>query len=249
MSAVLTNKTALVTGGSRGIGYAIAQALANAGATVTISSRSEDVLAEAAKSLSTESNTVVPIPSDVSDAASIESLISEVFEKFGSIDILVNNAGITRDNLMLRLKEDDWDAVLDINLKGAFLCTKFASRQMLRQKSGSIINISSVVGMTGNPGQTNYASSKAGLLGLTKSTALELASRGIRVNAIAPGYIDTEMTDRLNENQRNELTERIPLGRIGTPEDVAETALFLASPAARYITGQVIRVDGGMVMS
>ncbi|MBS1270977.1 MAG: 3-oxoacyl-[acyl-carrier-protein] reductase FabG [Candidatus Marinimicrobia bacterium] len=244
----LNDKTVLVTGGSRGIGYTIAQSFAEQGANVVISSRSEDTLQQAAENLS-EHGQVYPIPCDVSDAKSVKDLIKEIIEEFGSLNVLVNNAGITRDNLMLRLNESDWDAVLNTNLKGAFLCTKFASRQMLRQKSGCIINISSVVGITGNPGQTNYAASKAGILGLTKSTAQEFSSRGIRVNAIAPGYIETDMTDELNDKQREELTGRIPLGRIGSPEDVAGTALFLASPLAGYITGQVFRVDGGMVMS
>jgi len=244
----MSNKTVVVTGASRGIGFTIAQLFAEQGANVIISSRSEDTLAEAAEALS-DHGQVHPIPCDVSDAQSVEDLITKTINQFGSLDILINNAGITRDNLMLRLSESDWDTVLNTNLKGTFLCTKFASRQMLRQKSGCIINISSVVGIAGNPGQTNYAASKAGILGLTKSTAQELSSRGIRVNAIAPGYIETEMTEKLNDKQKEELTARIPLGRIGSPEDVAGMALFLASDLAQYITGQVFRVDGGMVMS
>lgn len=242
-------KTVLVTGGSRGIGFAIAEAFANNGANIVISSRSEDSLNEAAQTLSNTGASVKPIPSDVSQQSSVKELIEKTVSEYDTIDVVINNAGITKDNLMLRMQEEDWDAVMDVNLKGTFLCTKFASRVMLKQRSGSIINISSVVGVTGNPGQTNYAASKSGILGLTKAAAQELASRNITVNAIAPGYIETEMTDKLNEKQRNELTARIPLGRIGLPSDIAGMALFLASPAANYITGQVFRVDGGMVMS
>lgn len=242
-------KTVVVTGGSRGIGFAIAEAFANNGANIVISSRSEDSLNEAAQSLSNTGASVKPIPSDVSQQSSVKELIEKTVSEYDTIDVVINNAGITKDNLMLRMREEDWDAVMDVNLKGTFLCTKFASRVMLKQRSGSIINISSVVGVTGNPGQTNYAASKSGILGLTKAAAQELASRNITVNAIAPGYIETEMTDKLNEKQRNELTARIPLGRIGLPSDIAGMALFLASPAANYITGQVFRVDGGMVMS
>ena len=244
-----TEKTVIVTGGSRGIGFAIAQGFADANANVVITGRSEETLQQAADSLSDMNGVVYPVAGDVVNAESTEALMKQTVDRFGSLDVLVNNAGITKDNLLLRLQESDWDTVLDINLKGAFLCTKFGSRQMLRQKSGCIINISSVVGITGNAGQTNYAASKAGLLGLTKSTAQELASRGITVNAIAPGYISTDMTDRLTEKQRKELISMIPLNRIGSPDSIAGTALFLASPAAGYITGQVIRVDGGMVMS
>jgi len=245
----LTDQVVLVTGGSRGIGYAIAKHFAEAGAHVIISSRSEKTLTAAAKELSTDQISVTAIPCDVSAPDSIKSLLDEIITKFDRIDVVVNNAGITRDNLMLRMNEEDWDSVLNTNLKGAFFTTKFASRYMLKQKSGCIINISSVVGITGNPGQTNYAASKSGILGLTKATAQELASRNIRVNAIAPGYITTEMTDKLTEKQKEELTALIPLKRLGTPNDVAGLAVFLASPQASYITGQVLRVDGGMVMA
>jgi len=243
-----SDQTVVVTGSSRGIGYEIARVFLTTGANVVLSSRTRKTLEEAAESLGDAGEHVLAVPADISDKESVEQLIDKTLESFSSIDILINNAGVARDNLMLRLKEDDWDTVLDTNLKGAFLCTKLVSRQMLRQRSGRIINISSIVGITGNAGQTNYAASKAGLLGLTRSAALELASRGITVNAIAPGYIATDMTERLSEEQQNELTARIPLERIGTPEDVAGVALFLASPDAAYITGQVFRVDGGMAM-
>ncbi|MBD3275543.1 MAG: 3-oxoacyl-[acyl-carrier-protein] reductase [Candidatus Marinimicrobia bacterium] len=244
----VSGKTVLITGGSRGIGYSIAEAFVKQGANVVISSRSEGVLNEAAESLGGNDGQVTAIPSDVSQMDSIQELISTTIDTYETLDVVINNAGITRDNLMLRMSEDDWDSVIDINLKGTFWCTKIASRQMLKQRAGTIINISSVVGVTGNPGQVNYAASKSGILGLTKSAAQELASRNITVNAIAPGYIETEMTDKLNEKQRDELTTRIPLGRIGSPADIAGLAIFLASPAGSYITGQVFRVDGGMVM-
>lgn len=245
----LSGQVVLVTGGSRGIGFAIARRFVSTGAQVIISSRSEESLKKAADQLSDGERAVDFIQCDISDPESVKSLIDEVVTRYEGIDVLVNNAGVTRDNLMLRMNEEDWDIVLNTNLKGTFFSTKFASRQMLRQKSGCIINISSVVGITGNPGQANYASSKAGLLGLTRSAAQELASRNIRVNAIAPGYINTEMTENLSDKQKEELTALIPLGQIGTPDDVAGAAVFLASPDARYITGQVLRIDGGMVMA
>ncbi|HKJ68778.1 MAG TPA: 3-oxoacyl-[acyl-carrier-protein] reductase [bacterium] len=247
----LENNTVIVTGGSRGIGYAIARAFAEHGASVVISSRTEEILTKAAAQIQSEISgaDVTPIPGDISQADDAQHLIDATLEHHDTIDVLVNNAGITRDNILLRLKEKDWDDVLNTNLKGTFLCTKSVSRQMLKQRAGRIINISSVVGITGNAGQTNYGASKAGILGLTKSTAQELASRGITVNAIAPGYIETEMTENLTATQKEQLAARIPLGYIGQPDDVAGVAVFLASPAARYITGQVFRVDGGMVMS
>ncbi len=245
----LTDQVVLVTGGSRGIGFAIAKRFVESDAQVIISSRSEESLNAAAEKLSAGNKLVEAIPCDVSNPEAIQALINAVIEKYDRIDVLVNNAGITRDNLMLRMNEQDWDRVVDTNLKGVFFTTKFASRYMLKQKSGCIINISSVVGITGNPGQTNYAASKSGILGLTKATALELASRNIRVNAIAPGYITTEMTEKLTDKQKQELTALIPLKKLGTPEDVANLAVFLASDQASYITGQVLRVDGGMVMA
>lgn len=247
----MENKTVIVTGGSRGIGYAIARTFAEQGANVVISSRTEETLNNAATQIQSDITgaEVTPIPGDVSQADDAQHLITATLDQYESIDVLVNNAGINRDNILLRLKEKDWDDVLNTNLKGTFLCTKFVTRHMLKQRSGRIINISSVVGITGNAGQTNYGASKAGILGLTKSTAQELASRGITVNAIAPGYIETEMTENLTEKHKEQLAARIPLGYIGKPADIAGVAVFLASPTARYITGQVFRVDGGMVMS
>jgi len=244
----MQDKTVVVTGGSRGIGFAIAREFAAQGARVVISSRTQQALEAAAEKIAAEGGQVTPVPCDVSQSEQVQRLVSQTLETYERIDVLVNNAGITRDNLLLRMQEDDWDAVLNVNLKGAFLCTKAVTRPMLKQRAGSIINISSVVGVAGNAGQTNYGASKAGILGLTKATALELASRGITVNAIAPGYIETEMTDNLTEKQKEALAGKIPLGYIGKPEDIAGVALFLASPAARYITGQVFRIDGGMVM-
>jgi len=251
MHSDMAGKTVLITGGSRGIGYSIAQTFAENGATVVISSRTEEVLQEAAANIRSdvEGANVFPIPCDVSQSEDVQHLIDTTLEQHESIDVLINNAGITRDTLLLRMKETDWETVLNINLKGAFLCTKAVIKPMLKQRAGSIINVSSVVGITGNPGQTNYSASKAGILGLTKSTALEVAQRGITVNAIAPGFIHTEMTESLSESQKENLAARIPLGYIGAPDDIAGVALFLASPAARYMTGQVLRVDGGMVMS
>lgn len=241
-------KTVLVTGGSRGIGFAIARDFARQGAQVVISSRTEEALESAAEKIAAEGGAVTPFTCDVSQSDQVQQMVKHTLDTHGRIDVLVNNAGITRDNLILRMQENDWDTVININLKGAFLCTKAVTRPMLKQRAGSIINISSVVGVTGNAGQANYGASKAGILGLTKATALELASRGITVNAIAPGFIETEMTADLTEKQKEALAVKIPLGYIGTPEDIAGVALFLASPAARYITGQVFRIDGGMVM-
>jgi len=241
-------KTVIVTGGSRGIGFAIAREFARQGARVIISSRTAQALKAAAEQITAEGGEVTPVTCDVSQSEQVQQLVERTLDTYHRVDALVNNAGITRDNLILRMQEDDWDAVLNVNLKGAFLCTKAVTRPMLKQRSGCIINISSVVGVTGNPGQANYGASKAGILGLTKATALELASRGITVNAIAPGYIETEMTANLTEKQKEALAGKIPLGYIGRPEDIAGVALFLASPAARYITGQVFRIDGGMVM-
>ncbi len=240
----LERKVALVTGASRGIGKAIAIALENAGAHVVCISRTAKDVQAVADSLSNASSAAC----DVSSSESFTELVKSIVEDKGRMDILVNNAGITRDSLILRMKEDDWDLVMDINLKGAFNGIKAVMRSMMKQKSGRIINISSVVGLTGNAGQANYAASKAGLIGLTKSTAKELSSRGITVNCIAPGYIATDMTDELSDAVKENLNKQIPLGRIGSPDDIAHMALYLASDEAGYITGQTIAVDGGIVM-
>jgi 3-oxoacyl-[acyl-carrier protein] reductase len=242
----LTGQVALVTGGSRGIGLAIAKSLADAGARVALVARDEARAQEAAASLPGGEHR--GYGADVGRSESVDPLIKRVEDELGSLDILVNNAGVTRDNLLMRLKDDDWNAVVDTNLKGAFNTIRAASRGMMKRRAGRIINISSVVGITGNKGQANYAASKAGLIGLTKSVARELASRGILVNAIAPGYIETDMTAELPEASRGPLLEQIALGRLGQPDDIAGVVRFLAGPAASYITGQVLVVDGGMVI-
>ena len=212
-----------------------------------LSNKREELLSKA-KSALQKHGEVISVVCDVSDPEQISELMNKTKEHFGSVDVLVNNAGVTRDTLLMRMKEEDWDFVLKVNLKGAFLATQSAARIMLKQRSGRIINISSVVGLMGNAGQANYSASKAGLIGLTKSSAKELASRGVTVNAIAPGYIETEMTESLPEAARQAFLDNIPLKRPGTPEDIADTALFLASDLASYITGQVIQVDGGLLM-
>jgi 3-oxoacyl-[acyl-carrier protein] reductase len=242
----LQNQVAVVTGGSRGIGAAIAHALAAGGARVAILGR--DLARAESTSSSLPGTGHIPIACDVSRSDQANAAVSQVEELLGGITLLVNNAGITRDNILLRLKDEDWDEVLDINLRGAFNMTRAVVRGMMKRRDGIVLNITSVVGLTGNAGQSNYAASKAGLVGFTKSVARELASRGIRCNAIAPGYIATDMTAALDEKQTEALMERIPLGRLGTPEDVAGLVRFLAGPSARYITGQVITVDGGMVI-
>jgi 3-oxoacyl-[acyl-carrier protein] reductase len=242
----LSGTTAVVTGGSRGIGLAIASALAEAGARVAVLGRNGARAEEAAATLPGEGH--LGLACDVADPAAAQSAVAAVEAAFGGVDVLVNNAGITRDNILLRLKDEDWDEVLDTNLKGAFNMTRAVTRGMMKRRSGVILNVSSVVGLMGNAGQTNYAASKAGLFGLTKSVARELASRGVRCNAIAPGFIATDMTAELDEKQTEALQERIPLGRLGAPEDVAAVVRFLAGPSAGYITGQIITVDGGMVM-
>jgi 3-oxoacyl-[acyl-carrier protein] reductase len=242
----LEGRVAVVTGGSRGIGKTIAEELARAGATVAVVARNGDAAQAVASALEGEGH--MGRACDVSDATAVGETVSAIEAEAGPIGILVNNAGITRDNILMRLKEEDWDTVLDINLKGAFNLTKAVTRGMMKQRDGSIVNITSVVGIMGNPGQTNYAASKAGLIGLTKSVARELASRNVRCNAVAPGFIVTDMTDELTEAQVEELRGKIPLGRLGETEDVASLVRFLAGPAARYITGQVIAVDGGMAM-
>ncbi|MCI0779449.1 MAG: 3-oxoacyl-[acyl-carrier-protein] reductase [Chloroflexi bacterium] len=243
----LEGRRALVTGASRGIGRAVALRLAADGAAVAVNYHTgEAEAAEVVAAITGAGGTAVSIGGDVSDAAGAAATVATAQEALGGLDILVNNAGITRDNLVLRLSEEDWDAVLDVNLKGAFLCTKAALRPMLRQRSGRIINMTSVVAGTGNPGQANYAAAKAGLIGLTKTVAREVASRGITVNAVAPGFISTRMVEAITEEQRGLVLERIPLARFGTPEDVAACVAFLAGGDAGYITGQVLGVDGGL---
>lgn len=246
---MLQGKVAVVTGASRGIGRAIALAMAENGATVIINYNGSARRAEAVKKEILEKGGKAAVyQCNVSDFAAAEQFIQDVIKEYGRIDILVNNAGITRDGLLMRMSEEDFDAVLDTNLKGTFNTIRFVSRQMLKQKGGRIINLSSVSGLAGNAGQTNYSASKAGVIGLTKAVAKELASRHITVNAIAPGFIETEMTDALGDKIKEEALKQIPLGTFGKPEDIANAAVFLASDRAAYITGQVIRVDGGMAM-
>lgn len=245
----LSGQTAVVTGASRGIGKAIALRLAAEGALVAINYQGSQERAEAVKAeIEAQGGNAFVYQCDVADFGACEELIKAVADRTGRLDILVNNAGITRDGLLMRMSEADYDAVLNTNLKGTFNCIRFASRQMLKQKSGRIINISSVSGVLGNAGQANYSASKAGIIGLTKSAARELASRGITVNAIAPGFVNTEMTEGLSEKVKEGAVAQIPLGTFGEPEDIAEAAVFLASEGARYITGQVLHVDGGMAM-
>ena len=245
----LKGKNALVTGGSRGIGRSIALHLAAKGANVVVNytSNREAALAvvEEIKAMGVSG---MAVKADVSNSEEVENLVNEVLDRFGGIDILVNNAGITRDNLIIRMTEQDFDDVIRINLKGAFICTKYVSKVMIKQKSGKIINVSSVVGIIGNAGQSNYAAAKAGLIGFTKSMAKELAKRGINVNAVAPGFIETDMTSRLSDKVKEEFINNIPLMRTGKPEDIAKVVLFLSSEYSDYITGQVINIDGGMVM-
>lgn len=246
---ILNSKVAIVTGASRGIGREIALTLAESGADVVINyngnkERAEQVASEVEKL----GRKALVIQADVSSSEEVEKLISSTVDYFGKIDILINNAGITRDNLIIRMKEEDWDKVIDTNLKSVFLLSKSVSRLMMKQKSGKIINISSVVGILGNAGQANYVAAKSGVIGLTKSLARELAPRGINVNAIAPGYIETDMTDELNEEIKAKISEQIPLMKIGKPKDIANAAKFLVSDDAAYMTGQIIHVDGGMAM-
>lgn len=246
---MLVGKVAVVTGASRGIGRAVALKLASQGAVVVINyNGSAGRAAEVKDEIEKAGGKAETMQCDVSDFGACEKFIKEVIAQFGQIDILVNNAGITRDGLLMRMSEEDFDAVLDTNLKGTFHCIRFASRQMMKQRNGRIINLSSVSGVMGNAGQANYSASKAGVIGLTKAAARELASRGVTVNAVAPGFINTEMTAELSEKVKEGAVAQIPLGRFGEPEDIAEAVAFLASENAGYITGQVLCVDGGMAM-
>ncbi len=245
---VLEGQVAIVTGAGRGIGKQIALELAELGVDLALVARTVSQLEAVADEIRGLGRRALVLPGDVSSASFVDSMVKSVFKEFARIDILVNNAGVTRDNILLRMKEAEWDECLNINLKSAFLCTKAAARFMLKRRYGRIINLTSVIGLVGNPGQANYAASKAGLIGFTRSVAKELASRNITCNAVAPGYIETDMTAGLPDKLREDLLSQIPLGRLGQVEDVAGLVAFLASPRSGYITGQVFNVDGGMVM-
>lgn len=244
----LKDQVAIVTGSARGIGKTIALALAKEGANIVVSDLNAEAGKETVDEIISMGREAIWVETDVSKSDQATHLIENTLEKFGKIDILVNNAGITRDNLLMRMSEDDWDSVIAVNLKGTYNCIRAVTRTLMKQRSGRIINIASVVGQIGNPGQANYASSKAGVIGLTKSTAKELATRNILVNAVAPGFIETAMTEKLPESARESLIKVIPLAKLGQPEDVAKVVVFLSSERSVYITGQVINVDGGMVM-
>ena len=245
---MLSDKVAVVTGASRGIGRCIALALAAQGAKVVASARNAEALDNLVEEIKQQGGEAAAVVGDVAVDTDASELIDQAVAKYGQVDILVNNAGITRDGLLLRMKNEDWDAVLDTNLKGAFLCIRAAAKVMSKQRSGRIINISSVVGEMGNAGQANYCASKAGLLGLTKSVARELARRNVTVNAITPGFIVTDMTDDMTDKARQAMTEQIPLGRLGEVDDIANAVIFLASDQSSYITGQVLGINGGMYM-
>jgi len=245
----LEGKAVLVTGASRGIGREIALELARQGANVAVNySGSEAKANEVVDEIKALGRKAFAVKCDVSNAEEVAEMVKGTIDNFGKLDILVNNAGITKDNLLMRMKEEEWDDVININLKGVFLCTKAVTRQMMKQRVGRIINIASVVGVSGNPGQANYVAAKAGVIGLTKTTAKELASRNITVNAIAPGFITTDMTDKLPEEVTAELLKQIPLARLGEPKDIAKITAFIASDDSAYITGQTLNVNGGMVM-
>ena len=246
---LLDGKCALVTGASRGIGRAVALKLASEGAKVALNFAGNEAAADAVKQeIEAAGGEAILVKADVANEAAVQDMVQKTADAFGRIDILVNNAGITRDGLLARMKEEDWDAVLSTNLKGVFLTTKAAAKLMMKQRAGRIVNMASVVGVTGNAGQANYSAAKAGVIGFTKTIAKELASRGITANAVAPGFIDTDMTSALSDKAKEAALSGIPLGRMGTPEDIAAAVLFLVSDQASYITGQVLNVDGGMVM-
>ncbi len=244
----LKDKVALITGGARGIGRSIALAFAQEGADIAVADVNMEEAKKTALDIEQLGRRSLSLEMDVTDYTKVEGVVNKILDKFTKVDILVNNAGITKDNLLLRMSQAEWDVVLNVNLKGAFNCIKAVSRPMIKQRSGKIINIASIIGIIGNPGQANYSASKAGIIALTKTAAKELASRNINVNAIAPGFIQTEMTARLSEELKQKMKEAIPLNKFGSPEDVAAVCVFLASEDSRYITGQTIVVDGGMVM-
>lgn len=244
----LKDKVALVTGAAQGIGKSIAVALAKAGANIVVSDINLELASQTAKEIESLGVKTLAIKTNVADLTDVENSVAEIVKALGRIDILVNNAGITKDGLLVRMKKEDWDAVLAVNLSGVFNCTKTVSSLMMKQRSGKIISIASIVGQMGNFGQANYAATKAGVIGFTKTVARELASRNVTVNAIAPGFIQTAMTDKIPDDVKNKMLEQIPLGKLGQPEDIASAVLFLASPAADYITGQVLAVNGGMYM-
>ena len=245
---MLEGKTAIVTGAARGIGRAISERLAGEGANLVLCDLEEDWLSDTAEAVKGLGREVKCIGVNVSDGEGVTTAVAEAQKAFGQIDIMVNNAGITKDGLLMRMSEEDWDSVISVNLKGAFLFTKAVSRPMMKQRAGVIVNIASIIGLIGNAGQCNYAASKAGVIALTKSAARELSSRGVRVNAVAPGFIQSKMTDALSEDVREGMMKQIPMGRFGVPKDVADAVMFLASDVSSYMTGQVLTVSGGMVM-
>lgn len=245
----LKDKVALITGGARGIGQAIAMTFAREGADIVVADVNLEIAQKTALEIEGLGRKALALEMDVTNFEKVEEGINKILDKMGKVDILVNNAGITKDNLLLRMSQADWDVVINVNLKGTFNCIKAVTRPMIKQRSGRIISIASIIGLMGNPGQANYAASKAGIIALTKTVAKELASRNINANAVAPGFIQTEMTAKLPEDIKKKMLEAIPLAKLGTPQDVANTCLFLASEESSYITGQVITIDGGMVMS
>ncbi|MFH1190789.1 MAG: 3-oxoacyl-[acyl-carrier-protein] reductase [Candidatus Omnitrophota bacterium] len=245
----LEGKVALITGGARGIGQAIALTFAKEGADIVVADVNLEIAQKTALEIENLGRKAMALEMDVTNYDLVEAGINKILDKMGKVDILVNNAGITKDNLLLRMSQADWDAVINVNLKGTFNCIKAVSRPMVKQRSGRIISIASIIGLMGNPGQANYAASKAGIIALTKTVAKELASRNINANAVAPGFIQTEMTAKLSEDIKKRMLQAIPLGKLGTPEDVANVCLFFASPESSYITGQTITIDGGMVMA